>query len=67
MQFLKVTQVNRGKSIKTWVNKDKIIYIENYEGDSKDQSNAIMLLEDLGSPLFLAETTDELLRKIELG
>ena len=67
MDFIKVTQVHRGETKKTWINKEKIIYIQSYEGDSNELAKSIMVVQDIGSPLFLVETCDEIFRKIELG
>lgn len=66
MEFIKVTQVSRGETKKTWINNDKIIYIQSYEGGSAELAKSIMLVQDIGSPLFLVESCDEIFRKIEL-
>lgn len=68
MNLIKVTQVQRGEPIKTWINVDKIIYIQPYDHhrDPAYLPRSIMLVEDVGSALFLVETCDEILGKIEL-
>lgn len=67
MNFIKITHVSRGETKKAWVNKDKIIYIEPYEGDSNDPTRTLILVEDIGSPFFVAETCDDVFLKIELA